>query len=99
MVFQALRVDSIGVQRYSEQFMRLAMRLRWDFRGDLVIFQYKNGLPGWLMEQLSTAEVAKKDRVTVKELARMVLQLKVVKKQQNQQAHANQQYKHIYIIT
>ena len=50
VVFQnkitTLRVDSTGVQRYSDQFMRLAMRLGWDLRGDLAIFQYKNGLPG-----------------------------------------------------
>ena len=41
VVFQnkimTLRVDSIEVQRYSDQFMRLAMRLRWDLRGDLVL--------------------------------------------------------------
>ena len=60
-------MNSTGVQKYSDQFMRLAMRLEWDLRGDLVIFQYKNRLPGWLIEQLSTAEVAKEDRVTVKE--------------------------------
>ena len=62
-------MDSTGVQMYSDQFMRLAMRLEWDLRGDLVIFQYKNRLPIWLMEQLSTEKVTKKSRVMVKELA------------------------------
>ena len=44
------------------------------------------------MEQLSIAEVAKRDRVMVEELARMVLQLKAVKKQQKQQAEGKLKY-------
>ena len=44
------------------------------------------------MEQLSTVKVAKRGKVTIKELARMVLQLKKVKKQQNQQAKGKLKY-------
>ena len=55
---RALRMDNSGVQRYSDQFIRLALRLGWNLDGELAIYHYKAGLPRWLAEQLTTAEVA-----------------------------------------
>ncbi|MGH2638703.1 MAG: hypothetical protein ACRDF4_05395 [Rhabdochlamydiaceae bacterium] len=51
-------MDNSGVQRYSDQFIRLANRLGWNLEGELAIYHYKSGLPRWLAEQLTTAEVA-----------------------------------------
>jgi hypothetical protein len=40
-----LKMDNTGVQRYTDQFIRLAQRLRWDLNGEVAIYQYKQGLP------------------------------------------------------
>ena len=55
---RSLKMDNSGVQRYSDQFIRLATRLNWDLSHELAIYQFKLGLPGWLNKQLTTAEVA-----------------------------------------
>ena len=53
-----LRVDGSGVQRYTDQFVRLVQRLRWDLYGEVAIYQYKQGLPEWIADRISTAEAA-----------------------------------------
>ena len=42
-----LQMDSLGVQRYSDRFIRLATRLGWNPEGETAICQYKKGLPEW----------------------------------------------------
>lgn len=45
-----------GAQRYSDKFLKLARRLRWNLDDEMVIYQYKLGLPRILIRQLSVAE-------------------------------------------
>ena len=51
-----LRVASAGVQRYTDQFVKLASRLGWDLSSETAVFQYKQGLPDWMLNSVSTAE-------------------------------------------
>jgi len=44
---RVLRMDNSGVQRSSDQFIRLALRLGWNLDGELAIYHYKDGLPRW----------------------------------------------------
>jgi hypothetical protein len=53
-----LRMDNTGVQRYTDQFIRLASRLGWDLDGDVAIYQYKSGLATWILNALTAAEAA-----------------------------------------
>ena len=69
--------------------MRLAVRLGWNLDGELAIYHFKQGLPRWLMEQLTTAEVARGGSVSVNILAKMALQLEAVKKQQFEDQNPN----------
>ena len=78
-------MDNSGVQRYSDQFIQLANRLGWNLEGKLAIFHFKAGLPRWLVEQLTTAEVARGGSLSVDILAKMALQLEVVKKQHSEE--------------
>ena len=45
-----------GLQRYADQFIELASRLRWGLDEENTIYQFKAGLLPWLAEQLSAAE-------------------------------------------
>ena len=78
-------MDNSGVQCYSDQFIRLANRLGWNLEGELAIFHFKAGLPRWLVEQLTTAEVARGGSLSVDILAKMALQLEAVKKQHSEE--------------
>ncbi len=49
-------MDKEGVQRYSDQYLRLAERLHWNLADEMVLFQYKSGLSSWMLDQLSVAE-------------------------------------------
>ncbi len=82
---RSLKMDNTGVQRYSDQFIRLANRLGWNLEGELAIFHFKSGLPRWLVEQLTTAEVARGGSLSVDILAKMALQLEAIYKQQHQE--------------
>ena len=54
----------------------------WNLDGELAIYHFKAGLPKWLVEQLTTAEVARGGSVSVGVLAKMALQLEAVRRQQ-----------------
>ena len=45
-----------GAQRYMDQFKSLATKLGWNLQEEAVIYQFKMGLPRWILTQLSTAE-------------------------------------------
>jgi hypothetical protein len=47
-----------GIQRYTDEFVGLANKLRWGLDNDVTIYQYKLGLPVWMMESLTAAEAA-----------------------------------------
>src|SRR3979409_2049932 len=51
-----LHMDQEGVQRYADQFLRLANRLNWPLEGENTVFQFKAGLSRWMLDQLSIAE-------------------------------------------
>src|SRR5271168_1291242 len=53
-----LRVDDTGVQRYTDQFVRLAGRLNWKLSSETAIYQYKQGLPEWMLNSIASAEAA-----------------------------------------
>jgi hypothetical protein len=55
---RSLRIDNSGVQRYTDQFVRLANRLRWSLDGEIVIYKYKRGLSTWMLDSLISAEAA-----------------------------------------
>ena len=55
---KTLKMDSHGVQRYTDQFIRLAKHLGWNLRSDEAVYQYKQGLPSWLLDSLISAEMA-----------------------------------------
>ena len=51
-----LKMGAEGLQRYADQFIELASRLRWGLDEENTIYQFKAGLLPWLAEQLSAAE-------------------------------------------
>src|SRR5271168_319404 len=53
-----LRVDDTGVQRYTDQFVRLAGRLNWKLSSETAIYQYKQGLPEWMLDSIASAKAA-----------------------------------------
>ena len=53
-----LRVDETGVQRYTDQFVRLAGRLNWKLSSETAIYQYKQGLPEWMLDSIVSTEAA-----------------------------------------
>ena len=53
-----LHVDSTGVQKYTDQFIRLAKRLEWELDSTTAIYQYKQGLPEWILDSITAAEAA-----------------------------------------
>ena len=53
-----LHVDSTGVQKYTDQFIRLAKRLEWELDSTTAIYQYKQGLPDWILDSITAAEAA-----------------------------------------
>ena len=62
-------------------FIQLANRLNWNLSGELAIFHYKSGLPNWLVQQLTTAEVSRGGIISVQDLAKMALQLEAARNQ------------------
>ena len=74
-------MDTSGVQRYSDQFLRLLTRLGWSPTSEEAIHYYKQGLPEWLEDQLSIAEVAGNEALSVKDLAKKALHLEAIRKQ------------------
>ncbi|MGI0060685.1 MAG: C2HC-type zinc finger protein, partial [Nitrosotalea sp.] len=55
---EKLHVDTSGVQKYSDRFIGLAHKLDWDLEDSMTIYRYKNGLPAWIVDQLSSAEAS-----------------------------------------
>ena len=53
-----LHVDNTGVQRYTDQFVRLAHRLKWELNSSTAIYQYKRGLSDWILEGITATEAA-----------------------------------------
>ena len=53
-----LHVDNNGVQKYTDQFIRLAKRLEWELDSTTAIYQYKQGLPEWILDSITAAEAA-----------------------------------------
>ena len=51
-----LRMGSEGVQRYSDQFIKLASRLAWSLTDENTIYHYKRGLVPWMLDQLTAVE-------------------------------------------
>ena len=45
-----------NVQQYSDEFITLLHKIGWDSASDVAIYQYKSGLPRWIVSHLSTAE-------------------------------------------
>ena len=74
-----LRMDSTGVQRYTNQFIRLAQKLHWQLKGEVAIYQYKEGLPEWLADRVTTAEasylVNGEEALGVEELGQIALSI------------------------
>ena len=79
-----LRMEGSGVQRYTDQFIRLAQRLKWDLKGEVAVYQYKQGLPEWIADRISTAEAAVvltgERKAGVEDLGRMALFIEASKK-------------------
>ena len=46
------------MQRYTDQFIRLAHRLKWELNSSTAIYQYKQGLSNWVLERITAAEAA-----------------------------------------
>jgi hypothetical protein len=55
---RGLKVDKSGVQRYTDQFIRLANRLSWSLKSEIAIYQYKMGLPEWMLNSITASEGA-----------------------------------------
>lgn len=53
---RSLKMENFNVQRYSDQFMKLAEKLHWNLESEMAIYQYKSGLTHWMLDQLSVAE-------------------------------------------
>ena len=51
-------MDNGGVQCYSDKFIKLATRIGWNLTGSTATYQFKKGLPGWMLRQLATAEAS-----------------------------------------
>jgi len=93
---RALRMDKDGVQRYSDQYLRLAERLHWNLADETTIYQYKSGLSNWMLDQLSVAESnhllametqigAEIRPITVEILAKLAIRIEANKMMQSSQ--------------
>ena len=51
-----LRMEDLGVQRYTDQFIHLANLIGWTLNSSTAIHQYKEGLPQWIMYHLISIE-------------------------------------------
>ena len=45
-----------NLQGYADEFLTLLYKIGWDSTSDMAIYQFKMGLPRWMVGQLSTAE-------------------------------------------
>jgi hypothetical protein len=92
---QQLKMNSEGVQMYSDKFIRLATRVGWNLQSDLATHQYKKGLPSWLLQQLSSAEAAllckNKELLSVVELVDMAIRIEANQKLEYRHADAKAQ--------
>ena len=57
MQIQKLRMGENRAQRFMDQFKSFATKLKWNLQEEDVIYQFKMGLPQWILTQLSTAEL------------------------------------------
>ena len=72
----SLKMEQMGsVQRYTDQFLRLVKKLGWDLNSEIAIYQYKRGLPNWLIESLTASEAACEDNPGVERLSKMALKI------------------------
>src|SRR5271166_2576014 len=72
----SLKMDNtIGVQRYTDQFVKLARRIRWDLDGEVAIYQYKKGLPNWLIDSLTASKAAMVNQPGVSQLSIIALKI------------------------
>ena len=76
-----LKMDGDGVQRYSDRFIQLATRVGWNLNDRTAVYQFKKGLPNWLLCQLATAEATLHGEVSVEMLAKIALQIEVTDQQ------------------
>jgi hypothetical protein len=80
---RALKMESLGVQRYSDQFRRLMLQLGWTSTTPEAVFQYKQGLTQSMLDRLSGAEASwelgsepgKPRTITVDALVTMALRI------------------------
>ena len=47
---------NLDVQQYADEFLTLLYKVDWNPASDIAIYQFKSGLPKWMVNQLSTAE-------------------------------------------
>ena len=51
-----LKIREISAQKYMDQFKSLATKLGWNLQEKSIIYQFKMGLPQWILTQLSIAK-------------------------------------------
>ena len=89
MKIRNLKMDSSGVQRYSDKFLTLMSYLGWDASSDDSIYYFKLGLPRWLGEQVSIAEVTMGEKVSVKDLVCAAIRLEAIKQEREYKGNRN----------
>ena len=91
-----LRMTSEGVQRYTDQFVRLATKLNWSLDNNNTIYQYKQGLSNWMNESLTAAEAAALsvgvDMPGVELLGKMALRIEVNRRDKQPQMPQTPRY-------
>ena len=72
-----LKMTGTGVQRYTDQFIRLAIRIGWKMDNEEAIYQYKEGLQDWMHNNLVIAIAARSGEkpLDVEQLGRMALEI------------------------
>ena len=72
-----LKMTNTGVQRYTDQFIRLALRIGWKMDNEEAIYQYKEGLQDWMHNNLVIAIAARSGEkpLDVEQLGRMALEI------------------------
>lgn len=80
---QNLKMTEDGVQKYTDEFVRLAGRIGWSLDNAIVISAYKKGLPDWLADSLSISEagnMTSSSVVGVRVLGQMALKIEAEKR-------------------
>jgi hypothetical protein len=49
-------MDGYGVQRYSDKFLQLASKLKWNLNSESTTYQFKLGLEPWLAKLVAISE-------------------------------------------